>query len=323
MLVGAVLCASLWNCGAKSVRRPQVAAPEFVEVVQLYRMFADRDSAALLAHPDLLRSFLEVVEYPADSLSRGASLWANSLPVSVFTPVVDSIYGPEGAPLDKYLGYTLAAGKLEGLEFPSRRYAAVVYGRRFPMGFADSTMFIALNHYLWPDYEGYQGFPVYERVLKEPGQIPYDIAEALTGTERPYRQPADGATALSRMLYGGALVYARYALVENSSEAAAAGYSDAQWQWLLEHEGELWRELLARKLLFDTDPQTSQKLVDPTPATTLLSIYSPGRAGRFLGYRMVCRYLESHPEATLSSLLSPEFYNNPDVLAEIGYSPSN
>ncbi|MDE6310536.1 MAG: hypothetical protein K2L96_01805 [Muribaculaceae bacterium] len=274
-----------------------------------------------MVRPEMLKDFLAVVDI-TDSLSAAAALWADSRPVRVFTPVVDSVFGREGAPLGKYLGYTLAAGKMSGLDFPSRSYAAVVYGRRFPMGFSDSTMYIALNHYLGHDYEGYQAFPAYERALKEPSQIPYDIAEALAGTERPYKSADDGATALSRMLYGGAMVYARYALVENSSEAAAAGYSDEQWEWLLEHEGQLWRELVAKKLLFDTDPQTAQKLVDPTPATAILSITAPGRAGRFIGYRMVCRYLDKHPEANLATLLSPEFYNNPDVLEEIGYAPS-
>ncbi|MDE6276739.1 MAG: hypothetical protein K2M06_01375 [Muribaculaceae bacterium] len=310
-------------CGSKDVRKPQGLVADQVEVVPLYRYFAERDSASVMSRPELLRTFLEVVHYPTDSLSSGALYWCTSLPVRVFTPAVDSIFGPEGAPLDKYVGYTLAAARAEGLPLPRRTYAAVVYGRREPMGFSDSTMLIALNHYLGADYEGYQGFPMYERVLKIPSQIPYDIAEALVGTERPYQAPADGATVLSRMLYGGATGYARYALVENSTEAAALGYSDEQWAWLLEHEGELWRELIAKKLLYDTDPQTAQKLVDPTPATTILSMYSPGRVGRFLGYRMVCRYLEKHPEASVATLLSPDFYNNPAILDEIEYSPGN
>ena len=61
--------------------------------------------------------------------------------------------------------------------------------------------------------------------------------------------------------------------------------------------------------------------MSPAPVTSVLSIYSPGRAGRFLGYRMVKRYLEAHPEADLASLLSPEFYNAPDVLEKIDYNP--
>lgn len=318
-----ILACGVQGCGHKEVRRLQVAEPDSVEVVPLYRYFADRDSAAVMSRPELVRTFLEVVKYPTDSLSSGASMWCNSLPVKVFTPAVDSIFGPAGAPLDKYLGYALAAARAGGISLPERTYAAVVYGRRAPMGFADSTMLIALNHYLGVDYDGYQGFPMYERVLKVPSQLPYDIAEALVGTERPFEAAMDGTTALSRMLYGGATGYARLAMVEDSSEAAALGYSDEQWAWLLEHEGEMWREVIAQKLLYDTDPQTAQKLVDPSPATTILSIYSPGRVGRFLGYRMVCRYLEKHPEADLATLLSPEFYNNPAILDDIEYSPGN
>lgn len=306
---------------SKESQRPRPQEPDRVEVVPLYRYFADGDSARVLAHPAMVSAFLDAVGYPADSLSSGASMWSHSLPVRVFTPAVDSIYGPEGAPLDRYIGYALAAARLEGLPLPERQYAAVVYGRREPIGFSDSVMFIAMNHYLDPDYPGYQSFPVYERVVKTPAQLPYDIAEALVGTERPYDAPADGVTALSRMLYSGALAFARTALVEDADEAAALGYTQEQYQWLLEHEGELWRELLAKQLLYDTDPRTWQQLVSPAPTTRILSIYSPGRAGRFLGYRMVLRYLQRHPEANLNVLLSPGFYNDPQILEGIDYSP--
>lgn len=308
------------SCSERAVR-PRPERPDKVVVEPLYRYFADHDSAAVVARPELTRIFLQVVGFPSDSISSGASMWSNSLPVRVFTPAVDSVYGLEGAPLDSYIGYALAAARLEGLRLPHRTYAAVVYGRREPIGFADSVMFIAMNHYLDPDYPGYQRFPVYERVVKTPGQLPYDIAEALAGTERPYVEPADGATALSRMLYSGALAYARMAMVDSSTEAAALGYTQEQYEWLLEHEGELWRTLLAGQLLYDTDPQTWQKLVSPAPSTPLLSIYSPGRAGRFIGFRMVCRYLERHPGANLAFLLSPEFYNGETILEDIGYGP--
>lgn len=316
----ALLSAIVASCTSSPVR-PRPSAPDDVSVVALYRHFYDGDSAGVMAHPRMVESFLRVVGFPSDDLSAGASMWSHSLPVRVFTPAVDSIYGRDGAPLDSYVGYALAAARLEGIELPPREYAAVVYGRREAIGFSDSVMFIAMNHYIDPDYQGYQGFPVYERVVKTPAQLPYDIAEALVGTQMPYQEPADGGTALSHMLYEGALAYARTALVMNSVESEALGYSDSQYEWLLEHEADLWREVIARNLLYDTDAATWRRLVSPAPTTSVLSIYSPGRAGRFLGYRMVMRYLEKHPEANLASLLSPGFYNAPDALEEIDYRP--
>lgn len=301
--------------------RPRPDAPDSVSVVALYRYFYDGDSAAVMAHPRLAEDFLRVVDFPTDDLSAGASMWSNSLPVRVFTPAVDSIYGHDGPHLDSYVGYALAAARLEGIALPERDYAAVVYGRREAIGFSDSVMYIALNHYIDPDYPGYQRFPVYERVVKTPAQLPYDIAEALVGSQLPYQAPSDGGTALSHMLYEGALACARTALVENADEAEALGYSERQYEWVLDHEAELWRELISRELLYDTDETAWRRLVSPAPVTSVLSIYSPGRAGRFLGYRMVKRYLEAHPEADLASLLSPEFYNAPDVLEKIDYNP--
>lgn len=316
-----LICMLLVAGCTRQSARPAPEAPDSVKVVPLYRYFADRDSAAVLADTALLREFLSVVNYPHDSLSADASMWANSLPVKVFTPAVDSIYGPGCAPLDRYIGYALAAARLEGIDLPRRKYVAVVYGRREPIGFLDSTMFIAMNHYLDPDYEGYQRFPVYERVLKTPEQLPYDIAEALLGTARPFAPAPDGATVLSRMLYSGTIAMGRLLSVDGASEAAALGYTPEQFDWLLEHEAELWRTLVAKQLVYDTDPQTADRLVSPAPATPLLSIYSPGRVGRFIGYRMVRGYLARHPEKRLADLLSPDFYNSPDALSLVDYSP--
>lgn len=36
--------------------------------------------------------------------------------------------------------------------------------------------------------------------------------------------------------------------------------------------------------------------------------HAPGRTGRYIGYRMVRAYLDAHPSATVTDLLTPSGY---------------
>ncbi|MDE6317453.1 MAG: hypothetical protein K2L73_03535, partial [Muribaculaceae bacterium] len=92
-----------------------------------------------------------------------------------------------------------------------------------------------------------------------------------------------------------------------------------QIQCLDDHQRELWTEMMNKKLVYSTSDDVMSKLIDPAPATTILSPYSPGRVGRYIGYCIIVSYLQSNSTTTLSELLSPEFYNNPRILIESAY----
>ena len=287
------------------------------EVAPVYAWFEDYEPGCVV--PEALKpgvsAFMKVIG--ADTVSDGAlRSWAASQPVRVFTPDVDSVF-PSLAPVEAGLGAVLYAASEENLSLPRRSYAAVVWGRPESVVFCDSVMLIALNHYLGSDYPGYSHLPVYRRVMKDPSRLPVDIAEALVATEYPYRA-GEGATVLSRLLYEGALNEARLRLA-GCSEAEALGYTKDEYNALLEHEEQLWQALVAKQLLYSTLPADAERLVDPAPSTPLLSAMAPGRAGRFLGWRIVRAYLKHHPRTSLTELLSPSFYNSESTLRSSSY----
>lgn len=299
--------------------------PENVHVADVYSLMArygraDSLERAAMVAPDSVEvhAFMSVVgELPVTDARMQA--WSWSLPVLRFTPLVDSIL-PDGVhDTEVALGTILARARQQGIPLADRRYAAVVWGRFESVGFVDSVMLIALNHYLGAEHEAYDDFPLYMRLVKEPHLLPYDLAEALIASDYPYRN--EGGTALQRMLYEGALVKAKIATVDGGNLQDALAYRPEQMQFLRDEEANLWRTLVAQNYLFDTNIATIDKLVLPAPNTPLLDRRSPGRAGRYIGYRIVEKYASKHPEASLAFLLSPEFYTDPDVLAQSGYNP--
>lgn len=240
------------------------------------------------------------------------------MPVRVFTPDVDSVF-PTLEPMRANLGYILGRAAADSLALPQRRYAAVVYGRTESILFKDSVMFIALNHYLGEDYPGYSHWPAYMRSQKAPERLSYDMAEALVATQYPYVAVGQDATVLSRLLYEGVITYAKMQLVEDADLKAALGYDENELKWLDENEAALWRDVVAKRLLYDTSTSTAEKLVAPSPQVRELQPAAPGRVGRYLGYRIVEAYVKNHSDVALRDMLSPEFYASPSVLAESGY----
>ncbi len=255
----------------------------------------------------------------ADSLSGNMlAALSESRPVQVFTPDVRQKY-PALDSLELNLGYILGQAAEENIIIPQRSYAAVVWGRPESMVFVNDVMLIALNHYLGPQYEGYTSLPEYRRQVKAPEYLPYDLAESLVATSYPFSD--NKSTILSHLLYQGALTYAKMRLVKDSKPDMALGYTPEQWQWLNENESRLWQQLVKDKYLYDTSELTTSKLFDPAPSTNILSANAPGRAGRFLGYKIILAYINKHPETTVTQLLSPEFYSNQNTLISSEYAP--
>lgn len=270
------------------------------------------DSAAFKAYFDIVS--------PGVVDSAHLASWSASTPVRIFTPAVDSVY-PDISILEHKLGGILKNASSQGLKFPSRKYAAVVWGNLKSIIFADDVMLIALNHYLGEDYKGYQNrlWPAYMRSEKTPVNLPYDITEALVATEFPFTD-SDGTTALSRMIYEGALIETKMRLVPDADLAIALGYNDTQLDWFKHNSKELWQMAISKKLLYDTSKETAARLVDKSPSTSILSPYVPGRAGRYIGYMIVRSYIKRHPDTPLQYLLSSDFYNNDKTLPAAGYN---
>ena len=313
----------LGSCGDGNRRVPDAPAAEVADLARLMRDYRGLDSIgrqdSVRRYRPEIESFMKTVY--CDSVTDEAIVrWSGSRAVAAFTPATDSVF-PSIDDFRRDLGHILAVAASEHLDLPRRRYAAVVYGRHEAVLFVDSVMLVGLNHFLGKEFEGYSHWPVYVRNSKTPENLPYAVAEALIGTSYPYQSTGEDATLLSRMLYEGAMAEARMRTVGGASEAEALGYDEADLKWIDDNEGLLWQELVESRLLYDTSAQVSDRFTAPSPVVRLLPTMWPGRIGRYVGYRIVRSYLKRHPETSLRELLSPEFYNSPDVLALSEYSP--
>lgn len=318
LLPGLLLQALVGCSGDKESYPPQHIEPLYRDIARYSTLDSAARTGILSEDSLLLGAYLNVLgcDHISDSVMLSVS---QSEPVKVFTPDVERIIATLDS-LEMQLGYTVGAARHRGLELNIRDYAAVVWGRPQSVVFVDSTMLIALNHYLGRDYAGYAGMPSYRINSKTTQNLPYDLAESLIAHAYPF-ESGEAPTLLSHLLYDGALTAAKLELVDGATPAGAMGLSAEQLKWFDDNEANVWRVLVTDKLLYDTSGFKIDRIMLPAPTTDLVSPNAPGRAGRYVGYRIVQAYRKRHPDVTLPQLLSPTFYNGENTLKESGYNP--
>ncbi|MDE5656643.1 MAG: hypothetical protein K2I19_06190, partial [Muribaculaceae bacterium] len=183
--------------GNKESYPPKNISALYEDIAQYASLDSAGRACMLSDDSQLLHDYMAVLDCPlvTDSVMLMVS---RSKPIEVFTPDVQRVY-PSLDSLEMHLGYICGAAATRGLSLNIDRYAAVVWGRPQSVVFVDSTMLIALNHYLGADYEGYAGMPAFRVGCKTPQNLPYDMAESLVANAYPF-EGGQSPTLLSHML---------------------------------------------------------------------------------------------------------------------------
>ncbi|MCM1519144.1 MAG: hypothetical protein NC117_10940 [Pseudoflavonifractor sp.] len=301
------------NVEKMEIRRLDLAVAAYADADSTQRRqirdsLSDGISALSVIYPDVTDRdrFL-------DSLSRSSSTRMFMPDVMRRLPSLDSLETVIGGLRER------VSKKLPAVRFPDIYSVVSPYNQSVIN--VDSTMLIALNHYLGADYEGYLYFEPYQRITKTPAHLPYDIAESLIAASYPDKAEDGRESVLGRMLYDGAVINAVMETVPDASLSEALGYSETQLDWARDNEAKAWNQLVTRQLLYSTDPLMVERMVKPSPATTLIHPDSPGRLGRYIGYRIIRSWLDNGSDRSAGQLLTDGIKNPQSILLEAKYSP--
>ena len=183
----------------------------------------------------------------------------------------------------------------------------------------DTTILIALNHYLGANHEAYNGFEEYIKKHKEKRFIPYDIVEALISSNYPY-EPNGNDDLLSKILYNGAIIEAKMRIIPNATLEDALGYTSEEFKWVEQNQQLIWNTLISKELIYSTSYMDIDRLLSPAPNTSIINSNSPGQVGRYIGYKIVEAYLKKNSSTTLQQLFSPDFYKSQQTLVKSEYT---
>jgi len=208
--------------------------------------------------------------------------------------------------------------------FPKEKYGTVYY---FISGLnswsavtVDTLVGVGLDMYLGASYPFYHSvqLPAYQIERCEKEYIPVNVSKAIYENMVPF--DASGKTLLDLMISKGKQqVFAEYTNPAIKDEVLM-GYQPAQLKWVQNNEAMVWNYFAEKKLLYSTQWQEMMRYVTDGPTSTGMPAESPGNIGTFIGWQIVRKYIENHPEEKLADILTSKT-DSQSFLRESGYKP--
>ncbi|MGB0979177.1 MAG: gliding motility protein, GldB, partial [Croceimicrobium sp.] len=84
-------------------------------------------------------------------------------------------------------------------------------------------------------------------------------------------------------------------------------YPPDKYRFSQEHEKDMWVYFIENQLLFKTDQDLQRRFIEVAPFSkfrTKTDPETPGRIGRWFGYRIIDAYLEEYPNLDLKALIN-------------------
>lgn len=185
---------------------------------------------------------------------------------------------------------------------------------------AENIVGISLDKYLGRDCEFYRQLnstPQYKVINMYKERIPSDVAFAWAITE--FEDPNSAVTVLDNMIEKGKMMYLVDAMLPTTADSLKIGYTEQQIEWCEMNEPAMWTYLIEQKMLYSSKRMDIVRYINDAPSTSGFPVESPGRAGVWLGWKIVRQYMKKHPEVSIAELMDMHDYQK--ILNDSEYDP--
>jgi hypothetical protein len=186
----------------------------------------------------------------------------------------------------------------------------------------DSILGIGLDRYLGSDCKFYPALKIYkyEAAKMNSFNIATDCMYAWATSEWNLKDMGyKEDNVLTEIIHEGKLLYFVKSMLPDIDENLIFGFSQSQMKFCHNNEAQMWQYLIEHNLLFNSEQLTKRKLVGDAPFTSYFSKESPGRAGVWIGFRIIDSFMRNSKGTSFEDLM-----NNTDVqgiLEKAKYSP--
>lgn len=176
---------------------------------------------------------------------------------------------------------------------------------------------VSIDKYLGSQNVFYKrlGFYNYMKTKMHPAQIPFDIFLSIGFSDIPF---GELNTLLDNIVYQGKVYYFLQAMFPDASENKILGYKITQQEWCESNEPEMWRYLVEKKHLFNTNQRTINQYIEDGPFTKGFPDGSPAKTGVWIGLQIIKSYVKNN-DVTLNEILEDVDYEK--ILRKSLYNP--
>jgi len=208
--------------------------------------------------------------------------------------------------------------------FPDRRLPKGVFmmvsGFNYNYISCEGYYAIGMDWFLGKDNIYYQGlnWPMYQRRKMEPEYMSAGFVRSWMLNEFPFNSEKNDV--INRIVYEGKIIYLQKALLRETPDTIITGFSQVQLDWCEANEAEMWAKMIEDNTVYSENEEDLNHLTVDAPFTPGFPKESPGRAGVWLGMRIVEAYMDRFPETTLEELM--EMSDGQLLLTQSKYKPS-
>lgn len=187
-----------------------------------------------------------------------------------------------------------------------------------PVQIIEEKLVISLDWYLDGD-EIYDqiGMPRYMSQRTNVATLAKDVAHCLY-MDYIYEWRKQGQI-VGEMVFTGRLNFFIEAMCPNIKDNTLLGYSEDQWHWAVENEGQLWADIVGGERLYDAGLDTYMMLFGDGPFTQAYGNESPSRLGEFFGLNIIRSYVANHEDFNLQQFMKRNDLQN--IFQDSGYKP--
>jgi gliding motility-associated lipoprotein GldB len=128
-------------------------------------------------------------------------------------------------------------------------------------------------------------------------------------------------TMLAHMIFYGKQLYFMQKMMPCAHDSLLIMFSAAELEDVEKHKDIVWGHFIQNQLLFETKPFLIEKYVGERPKVIEIGEKCPGRIGRWVGWQIVKKYMEEHPQLTLQDLMKEK--DSQKIFKESHYKPKS
>ncbi len=270
-------------------------------------------------HRVLRDHFFRRDQYPNDSV------FVNQLYSRFTNPHIDTllmetrrVFGNEGE-LKKEFTEAFKNLRYYYPEIQLPKIETVISGLDNDMYVSDSLIIISLDYYLGP---GAKYRPnMYDYLLRQYGKeniVPSCMLIYGIDTRLNTVNPEDKTVLADMIAYGKSFYFAKQ-MMPCTHDSIFIWYTDEEIRGARKNQDLIWARFIEDKLLYETSHVMKQKYLGDRPKTVEVGEKCPGRIAQWVGWEIVKKYMETHPEVSLSVLMKNE--NADRIFKESRYKP--
>lgn len=165
------------------------------------------------------------------------------------------------------------------------------------------TLVVSLQMFMGRNFQVYdptQYFDYLRRRFEPQYMVPNCIRSIATAL---YTDSSQSASLVEQMIEKGKLWYMMSKFLPDTPDSLITGYTNRQLHWCRENEGNIWGFITKNTDIYTIDQETIQNYIGEAPFTQNMPEVSPGNLGPWVGWQIINKYVDQHPDLTLQKVL--------------------